>query len=107
MRQHGPACHTGSPSCFGGRDFSLHTLFQIVSERKAHPVPGSYTAKLFEDRNLLSAKIFEEAEEVVKARDRRNLVWELADLMYFLAVRATAEGIGFDEIEKELGGRHK
>ena len=49
----------------------------------------------------------EEAREVVSAGDRENLVWEIADLTYFLSVLAVKNGLSWQEITAELGGRNK
>lgn len=107
----GAACHTDAYSCFGSGlrtpDFSLHTLFDILESRKVAAPEGSYTAKLFANRELLLKKLSEEAFEVSRAPDRRNLVWEIADTMFFLSVLASAENIAWQELEAELGGRHQ
>jgi phosphoribosyl-AMP cyclohydrolase / phosphoribosyl-ATP pyrophosphohydrolase len=109
-QQGGAACHTNAYSCFGSGlrtpDFSLSTLFDILEQRKINAPEGSYTAKLFADRELLLRKISEEAFEVSRAADSRNLVWEIADTIFFLSVLASAEGIRWQDIEAELGGRH-
>ncbi len=111
VEQTGAACHTNSYSCFGGHQtqprFSVRELFSILGSRRESSPEGSYTAKLFADRNLLQRKIMEEAFEVVTYADRRELVWELADAIYFLSALAVDEGISWEEIEAELGGRHR
>jgi len=106
VEQKGAACHTGSYSCFGGQDFGLSRLFEVLGDRREAPPPGSYSARLFDDRTLLLRKIMEEAFEVTLARGRRETVWEVADLVYFLGVLAVDEGIAWEEVEAELGGRH-
>jgi phosphoribosyl-ATP pyrophosphohydrolase/phosphoribosyl-AMP cyclohydrolase len=103
VRQKGCACHNGSYSCFGGMDFSLPGLLAIVRDRLADPRPGSYTAGLNDD--LLREKIREEAEEVTRARTRDEVVWEAADVLYFLTVLLAKSGIGYDDVLRELAGR--
>ncbi|MCU0723997.1 MAG: HisA/HisF-related TIM barrel protein, partial [Planctomycetes bacterium] len=78
VRQTGPACHTGSYSCFGDREFGLPELFETLRQRKRDLPEGSYSAKLFRDREKLKRKIMEEAFETATAKDRRNAVWEIA-----------------------------
>ncbi|MHC4598878.1 MAG: phosphoribosyl-ATP diphosphatase [Planctomycetota bacterium] len=106
VRQEGPACHTGRPSCFGDPAFSLLRLFDTLSRRRRELPENSYSAKLFRDRGLLLRKLMEEAFEVTQAASRREKVWELADLLYFMSAFAVDESIGWREIEAELGGRH-
>ncbi|MBS2034430.1 phosphoribosyl-ATP diphosphatase [bacterium] len=105
------ACHRQSYSCFGGPllspEFSLHRLFQRLQDRRDHPVEGSYTAKLLASPKLLQRKIMEEAFEVATYKDRRELVWEIADALYFMSTLAVREGIEWSEIEAELGGRQR
>lgn len=109
--QTGNACHRESYSCFGGplpaRRFSLEGLFAILRQRKADSPEGSYTARLFSNRKMLKRKIMEEAFEVATFADRRELVWEIADALFFMSTLAVDEGIEWSEIQSELGGRHK
>lgn len=107
VRQTGGACHSGSYSCFGRQGFSLTRLHGILEQRREELPPGSYAARLFTEPGLLHAKILEEAAEVVSAGDRRNLVWELADLTFFLVAEAARAGIGWQEVIDELKGRHR
>jgi phosphoribosyl-ATP pyrophosphohydrolase len=108
VRQEGQACHTGRASCFGERGaLDLHRLRRLVAERRAADPVSSYTARLLCDPDLLHAKIREEAGEVAAARGRRDLVWELADLLYHTTVLMEAEEIAIGEIEAELRGRHR
>ena len=88
-------------------DFSLPRLFEILKSRKESSPEGSFSAKLFADRKLLQRKIMEEAFEVVTYADRRELVWEIADSLFFMSALAVDEGIDWQEIVDELGGRHK
>ncbi len=119
------ACHRGSYSCFGqstsGEKFSLGQLFEVLKDRKANatalgvgegPDPsragrGSYSATLFADRRKLLKKLMEEAYEVASFDSKENLRWEIADLLYFASVLAVDEGISWEEIECELGGRRR
>lgn len=111
IQQTDSACHTGAYSCFGSgsadREYSLPTLMNILRQRQAAMPEGSYSAKLFANRELLLRKISEEAFEVTRANDRENLTWEIADTIYFLSVLAVAEQVEWRDIEAELGGRQK
>jgi len=108
VRQEGPACHTGRPSCFGEPPrFDLKTLRSIIASRRQADASVSYTARLLADVGLAREKIREEAGEVCVAAERRDLVWELADLFYHTSALMEAKGISLDEVESELRGRHR
>ncbi|MHC4662041.1 MAG: phosphoribosyl-ATP diphosphatase [Planctomycetota bacterium] len=107
VRQTGPACHTEKYSCFGRRKFSIPYLMSVLKERKKDLPDWSYSAKLFQNRKELLAKIKEEADEVITAETKRDFAWEISDVLYVLSVLAVDEGIEWGDIEAELGGRHK
>jgi phosphoribosyl-ATP pyrophosphohydrolase/phosphoribosyl-AMP cyclohydrolase len=115
-RPAGPTCHTGAPSCFAEslldaappRGLSLAPLFALLRRRLAERPPGSYSAKLFDEPDEALKKLAEEAAEIVlavKNKDRDNLVWELADLLYHVAVVMTANGVEPEEVNRELARR--
>jgi phosphoribosyl-AMP cyclohydrolase / phosphoribosyl-ATP pyrophosphohydrolase len=112
-RPAGPTCHTGERSCFHGdlagafppEGLTLAPLFGVLHRRAAERPAGSYSVRLMDDRDLALKKLLEEALEValaVKNRDRANLVWELADLLYHAAVVMVAEGVAPSEVNAEL-----
>lgn len=122
----GPACHTGAPTCFTttvaiegaerapeGAAFAsaIAALARTIAARKAQPVEGSYTAKLFAGGvDRIGKKIGEEATEVViaaKNADRAELVWETADLLYHALVLLAERGVALDEVGAELSRRAK
>ncbi|MDR0388626.1 MAG: phosphoribosyl-ATP diphosphatase, partial [Spirochaetaceae bacterium] len=93
-------------SCFEtDRDYTWELLQSIIAERFSNPVPGSYTATL--DDKLVREKIMEEAEEVCTAKTHAEVVWEAADLLYFLTVVMTREKVSVAEVLAELDRRHK
>ncbi|MCL2210161.1 MAG: phosphoribosyl-ATP diphosphatase [Treponema sp.] len=102
----GPVCHTGAWSCFAAnRDYTLGYLQDIITERFRNPAPGSYTATL--DDELVREKVMEEAKELCEAKNRDEIIWEAADLLYFSAVLMTRAGVSIQEILDELDRRHK
>jgi len=102
----GPVCHTGAWSCFDtNRDYSLKYLQSIIKERFRNPAPGSYTATL--DNELVREKVMEEAKELCEAKNREEIIWEAADLIYFSTALATRAGVSIKEILDELDRRHK
>ena len=111
VEQENAACHRNSYSCFGqstaNRKFSVPQLFELLQQRKQELPEGSYSVTLFKDRRKLLKKLMEEAYEVASFNSRDNLRWEIADLLYFASVLAVDEGLSWEEIEAELGGRYK
>ena len=114
----GPACHTGAESCFFNElkaseepePFSIQGLYELLLDRKAAKPEGSYTSYLFEKGlDKILKQVGEESTEVIiaaHARDKRETVYELADLAYHALVLMAELGITPDEVRSELAGRH-
>ncbi|MEM0984409.1 MAG: phosphoribosyl-ATP diphosphatase [Planctomycetota bacterium] len=94
-------CHLKSWSCFG-EDDGLPRLARRLLDPATRAAPGSYTARLFSDDDLLDKKIAEEAQELIDFRDRDNLIHEAADLLYFTLVKLAKNGVALSEIERHL-----
>lgn len=111
-RPNGPVCHLGSDTCFGEtnkpNDF-LFALEAIIAKRKAEPVGGSYTSKLFADGlNKIAQKVGEEAVElVIEAKDSNDERFkaEAADLFYHLLVLFAQKNVELKEIFEVLKSR--
>ena len=104
----GPTCHTGSWTCFTSdpqEKSSMGRLYNIIADRFANPKPGSYTATLNAQR--VREKIEEEAEELCEADGKDEVIWEAADLLYFVSVLMYKEGVNWNDIYSELDRRHK
>ncbi len=105
----GGACHTGSYTCFGSEvdaKSNLERLYATIAERFANPKPGSYTATL--DAKRVREKVMEEAEELTdEAETREDVIWETADLIYFMSVLMYKEGVTWQDVYDELDKRHK
>jgi phosphoribosyl-AMP cyclohydrolase / phosphoribosyl-ATP pyrophosphohydrolase len=105
VRPNGPACHTGSLSCFAPG------LWRTISERAAERPEGSYTAKLLDEGiGKCAQKVGEEAVEVVTAalsESDERVVSEAADLVYHLYVLLAARGIDIAAVEDELARRSR
>ena len=105
---HGPSCHTGSWTCFTSEadaESTMDRLYDVIAQRFANPKPGSYTATL--DDELVREKVEEEAEEVCEAENHDEVIWECADLLYFLNVLMYKEGVTWKDVLQELDRRHK
>ena len=104
----GPVCHTGSWTCFTSaidEKSSMGRLYNVIADRFANPKPGSYTATL--DNKRVREKVEEEAEELCEAEGKEEVIWEAADLLYFVNVLMYKEGVSWKDVYDELDRRHK
>ncbi len=118
VEKDGPACHTGSDSCFTKpvyqsselSQFSLEGLYNLLIDRKARMPEGSYTTYLFEKGiDKILKKVGEECTEVIiagKADDKKETVYEIADLAYHVMVLMTEMEITVEDVHRELASRH-
>ena len=118
VEKDGPACHTGSDSCFTApvfesdelAEFTLRGLYELLEDRKAKLPEGSYTTYLFQKGiDKILKKVGEESTEVIiagKANDKAETIYELADLAYHAMVLMVQMGITVDDVHKELASRH-
>ena len=114
----GPACHKGTTSCFTNpvweseelHEFSLEGLMELLRGRKEEKKEGSYTTYLFEKGlDKILKKVGEECTEVIiaaKAEDKKETIYEIADLAYHVMVLMLQTGITLEDIHKELASRH-
>ena len=114
----GPACHTGSESCFYNvvyksqdlNEFSLDGLYALLQQRKADKPLGSYTTYLFEQGiDKILKKVGEESTEVIvagKGGDKAETIYEIADLIYHVMVLMAEMDITPKDVISELSKRH-
>jgi phosphoribosyl-ATP pyrophosphohydrolase/phosphoribosyl-AMP cyclohydrolase len=109
VRPAGPACHTGSVTCFGGGVSDvISAVDATIVERAAEPEGSSYTQRLLRDRNLRLKKIGEEGSELVAAcadKDVMRATEEVADLIYHSLVALRAIGGSLDDVRRVLDAR--
>ncbi len=118
VEKDGPACHTGSDSCFTKpvyqseelHEFTVDGLYDLLVGRKKDRPEGSYTTYLF-DKGIdkILKKVGEECTEVIiggKAGDKAETIYEIADLAYHVMVLMVEMGISTEEIHRELASRH-
>lgn len=116
----GPACHTGSRSCFGEQALAADTLGALdatIDDRARHPSSTdavdasekpSYTRRLLDDRNLRLKKIGEESAELVTAcadGDAERAVEECADLVFHALVALHSAGGSLMDVRRTLAAR--
>ncbi|EGL14439.1 MULTISPECIES: bifunctional phosphoribosyl-AMP cyclohydrolase/phosphoribosyl-ATP diphosphatase HisIE [Paenibacillus] len=131
--QTGPACHTGSYTCFGseipvaGADSAetgepaavtasadrfgiLSRLESVIASREAERPEGAYTTYLFEKGiDKILKKVGEETAEVIiaaKNRDHDELRYETSDLIFHLMVLLRESKLPLDDVMAELERRH-
>jgi phosphoribosyl-ATP pyrophosphohydrolase/phosphoribosyl-AMP cyclohydrolase len=118
--QVGPACHTGSESCFFTelvkKEYKnidpfhiFKDVYEVILDRRRNPKEGSYTNYLF-DKGLdkILKKCGEEATEIVIAAKNpgaEELRYEIADYLYHLMVLMAECGLSWEDITTELAHR--
>ena len=114
----GPACHLGTETCFENpvfesdelNEFSYEGLMKLIEGRKTEKKEGSYTTYLFEKGlDKILKKVGEECTEVIiaaKAEDKKETIYEIADLAYHTMVLMIQQGISLEDIRSELASRH-
>ncbi|OGJ50898.1 hypothetical protein A2335_00640 [Candidatus Peregrinibacteria bacterium RIFOXYB2_FULL_32_7] len=132
VKPHGPTCHTGNRSCFGGtkipafagmtkksagmtknedRMTFLKELFDLIKERKEKMPEKSYTTILFKEGIYkICTKVSEESGEVIKAatkETKERLAEESADLLYHLMVLLVEKDVGFEDVVGVLEKRNE
>jgi phosphoribosyl-ATP pyrophosphohydrolase/phosphoribosyl-AMP cyclohydrolase len=124
----GPACHTGTESCFdsglltaGAVDIEgtatkpgpgvLAELLEVIKQRAEEKPEGSYTVDLLaEGTGRVAQKVVEEAGEVAIAsvsRSSDEIASEMADLLYHSMVLLASAGIPADKVWDELAARRR
>lgn len=118
VKKDGPACHLGTDSCFNDdvyvsdelHSFSLESLMTLIAGRKTEKKEGSYTTYLFEKGiDKILKKVGEECTEVIiaaKDNDKKETIYEVADLTYHVMVMMIEMGISLEDIHNELASRH-
>lgn len=116
--KNGPACHTGTDSCFNNYvyksenlpEFSFDCLYELLQARKTEKPQGSYTTYLFEQGiDKILKKIGEESTEVIvaaKGAEKAETIYEIADLAYHVMVLMAEMQIEPKDILQELSKRH-
>jgi phosphoribosyl-ATP pyrophosphohydrolase/phosphoribosyl-AMP cyclohydrolase len=111
----GPTCHKGTDTCWGEDNTDqfgfIHFLENLIQDRKANPVEGSYTNHLFnKGLNKIAQKVGEEAVEIViEAKDNNDDLFkgEAADLLFHFLVLLVEKNIPLNDVIEVLKKRHQ
>ncbi len=118
VEKDGPACHKNTDSCFTNEvfqsenlhEFKINDLYGLLESRKKEMPENSYTTYLFQKGiDKILKKVGEESTEVIiaaKADDKKETIYELADLAYHAMVLMVEMGISVEDVQKELASRH-
>lgn len=118
VEKDGPACHEGTDSCFTHNlfqsdslhEFTIEGLYNLLKGRKEQLPEGSYTTYLFQKGlDKILKKVGEECTEVIiaaKADDKKETVYEIADLMYHVMVLMNQMGITVEDVHREIASRN-
>ena len=123
MKPNGPACHTGTSTCFTGVLYEsgqeapkkedaafLYELEELINQREKERPEKSYTTYLFEEGvDKILKKVGEESAEVIIAAKNRNhdeLKWESADLIFHLLVLLKEQNLPLSDVIAVLKERH-
>lgn len=117
VKQKGSACHTGEKSCFhnkvipGDNKDIILSLVSRIAQRGQNPVEGSYTNYLLNaGKEKILKKIGEESSEIIIASmsdDKKETIYEIADLIYHTLVLMNFDDIHLQEILDELKKRYR
>jgi phosphoribosyl-ATP pyrophosphohydrolase/phosphoribosyl-AMP cyclohydrolase len=121
VKQLGPACHTGSKTCFFNTikktetkkwdESVLESVAAVIKNRKENPIEGSYTNYLLtKGVDKICKKVGEESSEVIIAAKNNSieeLTYEISDLVYHVLVLMEDRGVKIEDIKNELRKREK
>ena len=86
---------------------SLENLYKKICQKISEESETSYTYKVSRDTPLLYRKIIEESGEVITSKNREEIIWEIADLTYFILVLMAKNKITLEDIERENAKRDR
>jgi len=108
------ACHTGKWSCFSAKKNRslgfLDDLISVIKQRRRGKTKGSYVASIVNSPKKIGEKLTEEAAELAEAiskKEKSEVVWEAADLLFFTLVALANRGVDVEKVIQELKRRRK
>ena len=105
VHQKGVFCHKGTCSCFEGTEpQGLNSWAEKVFEG----TNGSgYTARVFNDKNLLNGKLLEEAKELCNAQTADEAIQEFLDVLYFGLIKVFSLGGTWSSVLNAIAVRNR
>lgn len=97
-------CHRETATCWGDAT-GIDATARLVAQRMKDAPAGSYTKRLFDEPDLLAAKLVEEAGELSAARTPSEVAHEAADLLYFTLVAMARQGVSLGDVARVLDKR--
>ena len=88
------------------KKFNLNKLYEIIERRVKSQDKASYSYRLYKNPKLLKRKILEEAGELTKTKNKKQVIWETSDLLYFITVFLVKRSVSLNKIEKKLEQRN-
>ncbi len=87
----------------------LYQVSEVIKDRRLNPKDGSYTNYLFDNGlDKILKKVGEETAETIiaaKNQNKNEIIYEISDLIYHVAVLMAYSGISWDDIMGELAKR--
>jgi phosphoribosyl-ATP pyrophosphohydrolase len=87
--------------------FDFEELYRIIQKRIRAKNRDSYSYQLFTNSKLLNKKILEEAQELIKTRNKKQVVWETSDLLYFTIVFLVKRKVSLSQVKRKLKQRNE
>jgi len=85
----------------------LNKLYQIINKKTRNKEKNSYSYLVYKNPKLLRKKIVEEANELIRTKNKKQAIWETADLLYFITLFLVKRNIKLKDVENKLIERNK
>ena len=93
-------------SQFDEISYNLFRIEDVLRRRQGQSDPRkSYTSIMLADREGVRQRIRQEARALSQATLQEEVLWETADLLYFVLLNLVQEGISLQDVIRELRGR--
>jgi len=80
----------------------LNKLYRIIDKKTKNKERDSYSYMVYSNSKLLRKKIIEEANELIRTKNKKQAVWETSDLLYFLTLFLVKRKVKLKDVENKL-----
>jgi phosphoribosyl-ATP pyrophosphohydrolase len=80
----------------------LNKLYKIIDKKTKNKEKNSYSYEVYKNPKLLRKKIIEEANELVRTKNKKQVVWETSDLLYFITLLLVKRKVKLGDVENKL-----